>query len=391
MPIPNPSRSTAGSCWVGDVARLRVDARSRVQDRQFVDRTAPAWFDRRVVYPPEVLGMNYAIMHPHRSSVDDGAHWLTTPYDPAKVEADLDILASLGIRILRIFAAIETVLEYSSGAFGESNVYAGNLDDFLTRCGRFGITVIPVMGDGTYEGAPKPPFDGKFLWELIETEAGRRAYARAYVAYVDRFARHDNILYWEIANEPYGNLTWSPRPKELGITQDLVHAYLVEVYETLKDVTGLEVGFSEIQEQEQEKYRTFSDDNVRTMYVDDCTDYYSMHVYRGSASQLPDFRSLNGKPKYLTEVGSYNYIDPTGEGHGGLPADNEYLKERPNMQAVIDISRKALNSGFAQVLPWDMAYNTGMFEHHPDGTHTVKALPIWMRNVLAASQLEDAP
>jgi hypothetical protein len=224
-----------------------------------------------------------------------------------------------------------------------------------------------------------------FLWEMIQSRQGRQRYADAHVAYVNRFAPTGNVYCWEIANEPYGNLTWATYPQSLGITKDDVHAYLQTSYEAIKRFVVEPVGFSDLQEEEQSKYHVFSDPQFRETYVDDCTDYYSMHIYRSSAAQMGDFRELTSKPKYLSEMGHYNYKDNTGEYHAGQPANLELLSERENMGAIIDMSTKALNSGFELVLPWDVSVNPGMFLHHPDGSHTIKALPRWMQNVLLAA------
>jgi hypothetical protein len=357
-------------------------------ERTAVQRPTPAWDDRRAVFLPSNLGINVFQVNQHGGA--DPNHWLTTPYDVNKVEADLSLLASLGIRILRVWAPVECVIAISGSAAPRANAFARNLDDFLARCRTYGMSCVLVMGDGHATRRPIPPHDGKFLWEMIQSRDGRRRYADASVAYVNRFGPSGRVYCWEIANEPYGNLTWASYPQALGITKDDVHAYLQTSYEAIKRVVSDPVGFSELEEEEQHKYRVFSDAQVRETYIDDCTDYYSMHIYRARAAQMGDFRGLTTKPKYLSEVGHYNYKDVTGEYHAGQPANLELLAERENMQAVIDLCTKAVNSGFALVMPWDLSVNPGMFVHHPDGAHTIKALPRWMQSVLLAAHRESA-
>ena len=353
-----------------------------MERRQVVSRPTLSWQAERVVYHPGNLGINYYAMHQHGGS--DPHHWLTTPYDVAKVEGDLALLASLGIRLLRVWAPAESVIDLSGTEATGLTPFAPNLLDFLTRCTAYRLRVLLVMADGHAHQRSSPPYDAKFMWQLIRSPEGRRRYADAYRAYVRLVAPLDNVFCWEIANEPYGNLTWALYPQLLGITMDQVHDYLLVTYHALKAIVTQPVGFSDLEEQEQPKYRMFSDATLRQTYVDDCTDYYSMHIYRAGAHQMADFRALTAKPKYLTEVGHYNYEDPTGEFHAGQPARLELQHEQLNKQAVIELNMKALNSGFEFVMPWDMSDNPGMFIHHPDGSHTVKALPRWMQNVLLA-------
>src|SRR5262249_11172157 len=153
-------------------------------------------------------------------------------------------------------------------------------------------------------------------------------------AYIKRFGHHRNIMMWEVNNEPYGSLTWSRAAQETSVTRQHVHEYLRLCYATLKSVAGdIPVGFSELEEREQDKYHLFGDAGKREALIDDCTDVYSMHFYRASPDQIEDFRSLAAKPKWAVELGSYNYSDPQAKGHP-LPADDELYDALKNYQAV---------------------------------------------------------
>jgi hypothetical protein len=246
------------------------------------------------------------------------------------------------------------------------------------------MEVVIVMGDGHQSDPPAPPYDGKMFWELMLSAEGIEQYAEAYAAFAETYEGICKVHSWEIANEPYGKLTWASYPQELGITKDHILAFLKAVYQALKQVVAEPVGFSDIEEWEQPKYRTFSDPQNRARYVDDCSDYYSMHIYRASSDQVANFEGLTSKPKFLSEVGHYNFDDPTGEAHAGVVASKEMLREVPNMQAVIDIGTMALNSGFSFIMPWDWSINPGMVEHHFDGSHTVKSLVRWMSSSITA-------
>jgi hypothetical protein len=340
----------------------------------------------RPVFNASNLGINYNRMNQHDENYlgDDPHHWLTIPYDVELVEGDLQLLTALGIRLLRIWTPIEVVVTVVRGEVGEPTAYADNLRDFLSRCANHDIEVIIVMGDGHQSYPPEPPYDGKMFWELLLSAEGIEQYAEAYVSFAERYEGICKIHSWEIANEPYGNLTWASYPQELGITKEHVLSYLTTVYRALKQVVDEPVGFSDIEEQEQAKYRTFSDPRNREFYVDECTDYYSMHIYRATSSQVANFEGLTNKPKFLSEVGHYNFDDPTGEAHAGVIASKEMLREVPNMQAVIDIGTVALNSGFSFIMPWDWSINPGMVEHHPDGSHTIKSLVRWMSSGITA-------
>jgi hypothetical protein len=241
--------------------------------------------------------------------------------------------------------------------------------------------VILVMGDGNVQDRPQS-LDGKFRWELVQSADGREKLAAACAAYVRRFQKHKNVLMWELANEPYGNLTWAAYPQRLHVSRDEAHAYLRAAYQAVKPLTTEHVGFSDLHEEEQEKYRLFTDAEFRRRYIDDATDVYSIHIYRGSARQVPDFAGLTGKPRWCSELGSYNYVDETGAAHAGQPARGELWDERANFEAVTAIAPKLLDSGFEQVLPWAFTANEGMVVHRPDGSHELKSLPRWMQSQL---------
>jgi hypothetical protein len=98
-----------------------------------------------------------------------------------------------------------------------------------------------------------------FRWELTARADGLDVYRRAVHDYVREFSRHGNVLLWELHNEPYGNLTWSSWPQTLGITTGQTHRYLVAAYVEAKELSGpVPVGFSDLEEEQQDKYRLFS-------------------------------------------------------------------------------------------------------------------------------------
>lgn len=339
------------------------------------------WDQQNVVYTPGNTGMNLPWLNLHNGS--QVVNWLNTAYDAQKVEDDLSDLQAIGIQKIRAWAQMESIFNYKNSTFILNPTYAANLDDFLNRAERHGISVILVMGDGGNEPHAPQDLDGLFRWELIQNgSAGDMVYARAYAAYLNRFKFHPNILMWEIANEPYSNLSFYDRPQTLGITQTQVHAYLLAAYKALKPLAGtIPVGFSDYEEEQQTKYQLFSSAAKRAALVDDCTDIYSMHIYRLTASQVADFRTLTAKPKWATELGSYNYNDPTASDHP-LPANGELFQTDANFNSFISISHKLLNSGFTLLMPWSWGDNPGMVKHNADGSHTLYKLPLFLKDQL---------
>jgi hypothetical protein len=277
---------------------------------------------------------------------------------------------------------------FDGSAFSLDRKAAGHLHDFLDHANKLGVSVIVVMTDGHIDGTEPPKnFDGKFRWELVKAEPESSTYLRAFEAYVREFGRHSNVAMWEIQNEPYGNLTWSSWPQSLGVTPDETHRFLLATYQAIKSLAGsVPVGFSDLEEEQQDKYKLFSDPQRRDAFVDDCTDVYSMHCYRGRPDQLFDFTSLTGKPKWCTELGSYNYRDLTGKDHNGVAADNDLYDEAKNLAVVQSLSLVLFDQGFELVMPWGLTANGGMVAHRSDGGHDLKALPRWM-----AEQLGCAP
>ena len=334
------------------------------------------WTDRN-------LGMNLAWLNDHHGG--QRANWLSSGFDPALVAGDLEVLAALGIRRVRAFCPIESVMAYDGSTFALDAERAGNLHSFLDMADRLGISIIPVLADGHVD-SPSQSLDGKFRWELVMEPSGIDVYRRAVAAYVTEFRRHDNVFFWELHNEPYGNLTWSPVPQKLGVTRVMTHGYLVAAYHAAKELSGsTPVGFSDLEEEQQNKYRLFSVPSRRAALIDDCTDVYALHIYRAFVSQLGDFSHLKGKPKWCVELGDYNYYDPTGDDHNDLPAFNQLDKERPNFVAFTSLAGALQRMGFTLFMPWSMADNIGMFVHEADGKHVVKELPRWMAGEILAS------
>jgi len=337
------------------------------------------WYEQRVNYSPSTLGINYPWINNHLGG--ESVNYLTTPYNTTLVENDLALIASLGITKVRAWCQLESVMSWDGTVFTFQSTYQANLDDFLTRCNNHGLSVIAVIGDGKSSGG-YTNLDGKFRWTFVT--GSNTAYLTALTTYINYFKAHTNILMWEIHNEPYGNLTWSANAQASGATKAQTHSFMVSCYNTVKPLTSVYVGLSDYEESSQTQYTNFSNATNRAAYVDDCTDVYSMHIYRKDATQVFDFRALSGKPKWCTEVGSYNYYDPTASGHP-IAAYDELASDGPNgisgisnPYSVRSIGADLLNAGFTLVMPWSVGDNNGMVQHMSDGTHIIRSLPTWM-------------
>ena len=343
----------------------------------------PHWEIEPVEWTAETLGINLPWLDRHTG--DDFrsvSNWFDSSYDSKLVAADLAAIEAMGIRRIRSFCLMEWVFAFRDGAFREVPANTRNLDDFLNRAADCGIEVIPVMSDGNSGGGPAG--DG-FNWQLIQHREGLDVYADGYAAYVARFSRHKNIGMWEIHNEPYGALTWGTVPKSLGVTQEQVHEYLRVAYTRLKPLAGtVPVGFSEMEEQQQDKYHLFGNAAKRQLLVDDCTDVYAMHIYRAWPDEVEDFRSLDGKPKWAVEVGSYNYWDPWAVHHPVVGRDELYHEDK-NYRAFTRLAQKLRNSGFTLIMPWAFSSNPGLVKHNVDGSHRFGALAQYMKRALTGS------
>ena len=336
------------------------------------------WSEKPVSYTAENLGINLPWLDLHNGGV--ATNWLNVKYDSKLIDQDLAAVRAMGITKIRSFCPLESVYNFN-GTFVLNENYARNLDDFLDIADNYGIDVICVMGDGNYDGRPND-LDGKLRWELIQNPEGLQIYKNAYIDYINRFKNHKNILMWETVNEPYGSITWSYSAKELNVTQDQVHVFLLQSYQTIKPLVGnVPVGISDLEEEEQEKYQIFSNPDKRRLFIDDVTDIYAMHIYRNNASQVADFRSLTNKPKWVVELGAYNYDDPYAIEHP-IPASNELFDTEKNYNATIQISKKLSNSGFTLIMPWSLTSNNGMVQHNPDGSHTLLKLAQFMKGQL---------
>lgn len=333
-----------------------------------------------MAYASDSLGINLPWLDLH--SGDDfrlAYNWLGASWDSSLAESDLEEIEAMGVRKIRCFCVMESVFDFRGGTFRLNPDHARHLDDFLDRSERHNIQVICVMSDGN---AGKRPREGQFRWNLIQSREGRQIYADAYVEYIRRFGHHHNILMWEVNNEPYGSLTWSPAARARRITQEDVHDYLRLSYLSLKPFAGdVPVGFSEMEEKEQDKYHMFGDACRRRTLIDDCTDVYSMHFYRAAPDQIEDFRALTGKPKWATELGSYNYSDPNAKSHP-LPANDELYDGAKNDQAVRLLAPKLIYSGFTLIMPWAFSSNPGLVAHNRDGTHTLGPLARYIKREL---------
>ncbi len=327
---------------------------------------------------PRNMGLNYPWVDDHQGRIL--ILWMRD-YPAHLVEDDLQTIAALGVRVIRVFAPLEGIMSYGDADFTLVEERAANVDRLLESAARRGIRVVLVMADGNVQQRPAD-LDGKFRWELVQSGTGRRALSAACAAYVRRFRKHENVLMWELANEPYGNLTWAAYPQQLNVSRDETHEYLRAAYEAAKPLTAAPVGFSDLHEEQQEKYRHFTDAEFRRRYIDDATDVYSIHIYRASLREVPDFAGLTGKPKWCSELGSYNYFDETGLAHAGQPARGELWDEHQNLEAVTTIGPKLLESGFELVLPWAFTSNDGIVVHRPDGSHELKSLPRWLQSQL---------
>lgn len=337
------------------------------------------WDQKPVTYTSDNLGINLPWLDTHNGKAE--INWLNKSYKSNLIENDLKTIQEMGITKIRSWCQMESVFNYKDGKFVLNEIYAKNLDDFLNRADKHGISVICVMADGNYKGESKD-LDGNFHWDLIQTPEGLEIYKQAYIDYINHFKSHPNILMWDIHNEPYGSTNWSFAAKKLNVTTPQVHTYLLQSYKTIKPLAGnAMVGFSDLEEENQAIFKFFSSETMRKAYVDDSTDVYAMHIYRASPEQVADFRKLNNKPKWVIELGAYNYSDPDAVGHP-IAAANELYNTDENYIAVTQISKKLLNSGFSLIMPWGFSANDGMVKHNPDGTHTLLRLAQFMKDQL---------
>lgn len=330
------------------------------------------------------LGMNYAWLRTFDGT--ETKNWLNVDYDPEKVEVDLEAIHSLGIRKLRAFLPLESVMEYDGEKFFWNKEARKNLHDFFKRCASKQISVIAIMRFGNHDGIHYS-LDGKFRWDLIKTQEGIDKYVAAQTLYINEYKKYD-ILMFEIANEPYGELTWNRAAIESGVTKNHVHNYLKQSYDNAKTLTDIYIGFSEIEEKQQEKYQFFSDPEKRARYVEDCTDVYSMHFYRPDATYIYDFSDLTDKPKWATEIGHLDYYDPCGSQHP-IPGNYELYDQHENFYAVRDISQRLLNTGFSTVYLWSWGSNPGMVRHNPDGTYTLLRVARWIKDQIPSFNSEN--
>lgn len=336
--------------------------------------------EKPVTYTSDNLGINLPWLDLHNGK--EVSNWLNTKYNTKLIDDDLSEIRSLGVTKVRTFCQMESIYNFSNGRFVLNELYAKNLDDYLNRAEKYGISVVCVIGDWNYNETPKD-LEGFIHLDLIRTKEGQQVYKDAYISYINRFKIHKNILMWEIVNEPYASLTWSPSARELNITPQIVHAFLVQSYNTIKALAGNTfVGFSDLEEEQQSIFKLYSDPNKRKTFVDDCTDVYAMHIYRASSSEVADFSNLNDKPKWVLELGSYNYYDSDGSEHP-FPAFNELYDQNENYVAVVQISRKLINSGFTLIMPWSFTSNSGMVKHNSDGSHTLYRLTQFIKDQLS--------
>jgi Cellulase (glycosyl hydrolase family 5) len=322
------------------------------------------------------LGICYAWPDTH----DGGQmiNWLGEDHPFGTVTDDFAVMASMGITRVRAFCQLESVMSFDGDRFTMVPHLAANLHGVFEMAAGFGISLLPVVTE-SHVNESVHDLDGKFRWDLARTSQGRATYGRALSAYAREFAVHDNVVMWETQNEPYGNITWAEVPQAMGVTDEDAHEWLLVAYDAMKaEVGDVVVGFSDLEEEQQEKYRLVANPERRGALVDDCTDVYSLHIYRNETSQIADFSDVSDKPLWCVELGAYNYVDPTGERHGGQPANNDLYDEVVNNQVLQEMVPFLLDGGFDLVMPWSFANNGGMVEHLPDGSHDFKASADWM-------------
>ncbi len=323
----------------------------------------------RIILTSNNIGINLPWLNKHDGY--QSTNWLNVDYDAVKIEDDLALAVSLGFKKIRTFMQIESVMSYNGTLFAWDTQARANLNDFLTRCANHGLSVITVMNSGNHDGN-YASLDGKFRWDLPKTQGGIDKMIAAQTLYINELKSRD-ILMFELCNEPYGELTWSAGAIAAGTTKSQMHNYLVQSYNNAKSLTNIYVGFSDLEEEEQAQYQTFSSNSNRANYIDDCTDVYSMHFYRPDSSYIYDFSTLISKPKWCSEFGALNYNDPTASAHP-IAGRLELYNEASNLDAVNSIVPKLLSTGFSIVMPWDMVDNSGMVKHNADGSHGVGRL-----------------
>lgn len=290
-----------------------------------------------------------------------GVNFIGSEYDKQAVRSQLKYISDMGFKIIRTWITVDSVFEYSGGYNGDFSIrydYVDNALDFLDVAYTFGLSVIVVMADGNSQSQPAS-LDGKVQWTLFKSDSGIEKYRKAMLELVNSLKSCESVYAWEVMNEPYGSGTnhgFSAWANEVGVTADDVHKWLKVMYNAVKGEDNQRiVCFSDYEEEQQEKYRIYINDEFRRKYIDDCTDVYSLHIYRPDSSYLADYRSITGKEKWIGEVGGINYTSGITVEHP-IPGHGELYSPR-NKSSVISICNYLKNQGFSLFMPWSMADN----------------------------------
>ena len=192
----------------GDRIAIRENNVTGYAEFYYNDGTTPADQSRR--YMP--VGSNYLLLKDswEPSTFDASPNVLLNNYDPLEVEAMLALLAKNNYNVLRVFLSGTTT--DSIGGFGgvftgeldDSQFYMvdgkqalylpymNNLTDFLTRCQKYGVYTLVVLG----ASLPMTEYFDEYRAGLISTNAyildeqfirGKEEYAKIFLTYIKEY------------------------------------------------------------------------------------------------------------------------------------------------------------------------------------------------------------
>lgn len=186
-------------------------ALAQTSDGRWTEAQANAWYDAR----PWPVGCNFI----PSTAINELEMWQAETFDPATLDRELGWAHDLGFNTARVFL-------HDVAWKTDPEGFLKRMDEFLTIAKRHGIAPLFVLFDACWAPLPKAgpqhaprPHVHNSGWvqspsiEILKDPARHNELQPYVKAVLERFAKDDRILGWDLYNEPgnpnkasYGNL-----------------------------------------------------------------------------------------------------------------------------------------------------------------------------------------
>lgn len=344
-----PQSTTLATATTTDSAGGPVEPWTPIQ--HWIEVADGGFVDIRTGQPFVPRGVN--LLHKFSGGHIDGLFGL---YEPDRIDEELDAIAGWGFNTVRVF--LDMCRGCVADAGGVKDTYLDNLADFISRAADRDLSLLitsndlpdsPTFNDSLPCCEPFGGYRNSLYLTPQGVEAGRRYFSEIVGGLIERGARLEAVLGWQLANEQFyltdvapfilddgdvatanGEIYRMGDPESVrAMAEESLIFYVDQVAESIRELDPyamVTIGFFE----PNEPVVSRPDDNrlvyVRRVMEESTLDFFDLHAYPGGHFGIEDYAINYGlaeferTPVLMGEFGAFRSNAESPESGAGAVA-----------------------------------------------------------------------